>query len=172
MGVAPRARLTRGRRGLEVEEDLEHERLEQRLQRAGRWLCLAFVLAAALGVTGPGWLSENVISDGALSMRYDRTIHRGQPNELGLTIDATGAHDELAIWFARSWLDGVTVELLEPSPLRSVIEPDRVVHMFATNGEGRVRLRVRARARRMGVLDGSCGVAGAPSLAFRQFVLP
>jgi hypothetical protein len=126
------------------------------------------VLAAGLGVFGDGPLADARVGDERLSARYQRMAREAAPTTLTLT--GTPERGVLRLWIARSYLDGVEVERIEPEPERVVIEADRQVFEWPAGGDiAEVRFELLPSG--PGWLRGRAG-AGASSIALAQWVFP
>ncbi len=153
--------------GLDIEQNLAHERLEWKLQRIGWSVCLMLIGAAALGVTGPGPMNRVRAEDGGLELCYGRVLHLGEPHEVELaTTERTDT-----IWFDEDWFAAMKVELVWPVPERTTMERGRAFLTFRRSPSEPFVVRLRMRAQRSGVLRGEVGI-DERALSFRQTVLP
>jgi len=158
---------------LEIEEDERHERAESGLLLGGRVLLLGFLLAAALGFTGPGWWSSQHVTKEGVAIHYARSIHRRAPADVVLEIDSRFVRDgEVGVWLSGAWLGEVQGEEWRPAPATSRVEPDRTVWTFAAGGAGPVTLRWTSERRSFGSVRGELGVLDGPSFELHQFAFP
>lgn len=158
---------------LELEQDERHERWERRAFGVGKCLCAAFVLAAALGITGPGWLSERRVASGGVELTYSKNVHRARTTTLVLAIDAEHARDgELRLRLPRAWLEEMRLEQVEPTPLRNTLLDDERELVFAVAGSGRLQLSLRVEPRGWGRVTGEVAVVGGPRIPLKQLVFP
>ena len=108
------------------------QRLEWFLQRVG-WALWALVLVAGLaGLLGSGPLSstESISADGTLAVSYDRYLHYHSPSSWKLTLKPEEATGEFEVEIARSLLDAVEVQRVEPEPFKCELRDDSVVYSF------------------------------------------
>lgn len=160
-----------GPRAAEIDQDLRQERLEWRAQRIGWLLLFLFVLASAVGLTGPGALSSTQATARDVSVAFDRIVHREAPHELEVTV-GPGAGPDVELSIEGSWVDAQAVEEIVPEPARSEAEPGCLRLVFERAPDKPLRVRIRSLPRRMGSLEGRLVVDGAQALDFHQSVLP
>jgi hypothetical protein len=161
---------------LEIDQDLDYQRREWRLQRVG-WVCMAVVVAAALaGLLGRGPLSDATAeaAGGTLRVGYNRFAHRHAPEELRITAAAGLAEGgELRLVIGRAFLDGVEVTSVSPAPLRVEAGPDDHTFVFrVSEPSAPVGLTLHYEPDATGRRPGRVGVAGRAAAEFRQFVYP
>ena len=158
---------------LELEQDERHERWERRALGVGKCLCAAFVLAAALGITGPGWLSHRRVASGGVELIYSQNVHRARTTTLELAIDAEHARDgELRLRLPRAWLEQMRLEEIEPPPLRDTLLDEERELVFAVAGSRRLQLSLHVEPRGWGRVAGEVAVVGGPRIPWKQVVFP
>jgi hypothetical protein len=124
-------------RNLDLTTDPSFQSAEWRAQRLG-WIVWSLVLlAAALGLLGPGWLSdvEHRSTDGKYTIRYERFLHYHNPSQLEVYVTHPPRSGEWTIKLDRALLDRVQIERIEPEAERSVIEADGVSYVFQSDAE-------------------------------------
>ncbi len=77
--------------GLDLDDDADFERRDRQLTRVGWILLTAFVLAAFVGLLGPGPLSARTptSADGALGVEYHAIGHIEADDSMSLLLDAS-----------------------------------------------------------------------------------
>ena len=107
---------------LEIDEDLDFQRGEWRVQNV-LWIVSAILLVLALiGFFGGGPISSttNASDDGAVSVNYHRFVRHDGRAALNFRVDATGASSqEVEIWIDQEFLDNVEVETVSPAVRRT-----------------------------------------------------
>lgn len=127
-------------RSLEINEDLEFQRREWRVQRLAWWLLAGFVVAAALGVFGSGPLSHAAVEDatGALRVEYERFLRVGSPHRLSIRARTSGSETPTGFRLVmnRTYFDAMQVDRVLPEPLEVAIGPEDVTLRFAPAASG------------------------------------
>jgi hypothetical protein len=156
-----------------VREDMPLQLRAWRVERVG-WCCLlAVVLLALAGIFGKGPLSSAKASsaDGRLQVEYQRVARNGAHSELLIEVQGAGER-QVEIDLSGELFDGVSIETIEPQPLRSATSDGSGQRLLAAaDSQGRVRLRLDMRAEGIGRYDASIG-AGAQRVALQQLILP
>ena len=158
---------------LQIDQDVEFQRREWRMERIG-WAALAtFVVAAAGGAFGDGPMSHASASDdsGQLLIHYDRFVRASAPAELRLQIvPAAAKNGELTVWADWSYLRHVEVSSIVPEPTRVEQHSQRVVYVFAVpQAVESAEIAFRYRPTRAGRLYGRFGVSNEAAATVRQF---
>jgi hypothetical protein len=125
------------RRELEIEEDLAFQRRQWRFERMGALALLLFLVAAALGLFGPGaFATGRVVAAGrALELEYPRFARMQTPLRLRVSVrPAELAGGELRVWLSSEYLERVTLAHVTPEPLRTELDADGVTYVFAWGG--------------------------------------
>jgi hypothetical protein len=154
---------------LQLHEDLRFQAREWRWQRLGRWLLLAFVVAAAAGLFGGGPLSSAVASadGGALNIEYERFARAGAA--MRLSIEDRAAAQPVAMRVNRAYFDQLRIDRITPEPTAITIESDDAVLLFDRVGVAPFTIVIDGQLRRPGRLRATVRTAGAA--AFSQFVI-
>ncbi|MDG9925668.1 MULTISPECIES: hypothetical protein [unclassified Pseudomonas] len=156
-----------------VRENMPLQLRVWRLERLG-WCCLlAVVLLALAGVFGKGPLSTAKASsaDGRLQVEYQRIARNGAHSELLIHVQKAGER-QLEIDLSGDLFDGVSIEAIEPQPLRSATSDGSGQRLLAAaDGQGRVRLRLHLRAEGVGRYGARID-SGTQHVALRQLILP
>ena len=118
-------------RELEIDQDLAFQRREWTIQRAGWWLMLAFVVAAATGLFGGGFLSQATAGepDGPLWVEYERFDRQGRVSRTQIHVRPP-AGPGFQLRLNRDYFDAIRVERLTPEPETLEVGPSEVVFHF------------------------------------------
>ncbi|HEU4742787.1 MAG TPA: hypothetical protein VFS50_14435 [Meiothermus sp.] len=161
-------------RELEDPAKLEFQRRQWRAQRVAWGILVVLVLAALLGLFGPGVLSgvETATGDGALRAEYHRFVRYEDPTRLELQVRPTGG-EELRIWLSREYVQGSGIQQVVPQPESVEAGPDRYTYVFRLeNPSGPVSISYELMPVRMGRLGGQVGLEGREAVQVGQFVYP
>jgi hypothetical protein len=159
---------------LEIESDDTFRRRESAAESVG-WLLLVLVLLAALvGLLGPGPLSAGQARSpsGRVSVHYQRVAHREADDTVTIEL-ARDAGDTalLTIGLGGDWLEELDLRGITPEPSEQVGTPDGLELRIPTSGSGRVRVVLALRTGDLGTTHATVRVGGE-DVSFTQFVLP
>lgn len=162
--------------GLEVEEDMQHERRAWRLQRIGRIGLAVFLVLAFLGFTGSGPLSNASASseDDALSVSFERfdRINSMSTFEVHYTPELV-SEGELQIWLSANFLTNIQLEQIIPEPDSVELDSERYVYTFAVTSLDRPPpVSFHFRPEKPGIARSNVGIVDGPDIAIRQIVFP
>jgi hypothetical protein len=108
-------------------------------------------------------------------VEYNRFERYQGPTELKIHIAPGAVRDsQIRIWIARSLLDHLEIERIEPRPERMELGSNRHGLVFAAshlNGPSSVIIRYLP-DRRFGRVEGEIGVEGGPTVTLSQFIYP
>jgi hypothetical protein len=116
---------------LELVEDIDAEKLEWRIQRAG-WLAIAAVVVAGLlGLLGPGPMSSRSTTDaeGKLRLEYKRFLRFQAPSDLRVDIKPTG-ENKAELWINSDFIENVQVKTIVPPPQRAEFSNGGINYTF------------------------------------------
>jgi hypothetical protein len=163
-------------RGIDLENHDALQQTEWRTQRVCWFLWSAIIVAAGLGLLGPGPLSaaRNSNADGALTVTYDRFLHYHHPTELRITIGgATGVGDEVKLKLNQALLNRIRIQRIEPEPVRASLAGDGIVYAFSASDSTDLREIVfHVDFERIGRSRGTIAVNGKAPIVVSQFVYP
>jgi hypothetical protein len=129
---------------LDIDQDLEFQRREWKVQRIGWALMLLVILAALGGLFGRGPLSRAVAGrpGDPLRVEYDRFVRRHSSQSLTLLLspDAVNA-GEARIHVDSALIAGLEIRHLTPAPERQEATPDGIVATFRL-GDARAPHRI------------------------------
>jgi hypothetical protein len=164
--------------GLEIDQDLDFQRRSWIVQRIGWALMFLIVLAAVLGLLGPGRLSHGrADAPGAMSVEYQRLSLYETPDTLTVRLEpAVTAQDTVRVALDRGFLDSAKMTSVLPPPVRVEAAAGRLVYVFAVAERGTpMTITFGFEPQVIGPRRGVVALEGAPaggSVTFRQFVYP
>jgi hypothetical protein len=162
-------------RTLDLASDASFQKIEWRAQRWGWTVWLVVVVSAALGLIGPGWLSDvqRRSPDGQLVVRYGRFLHYHNPTELEISLTAPPPSGQWKITLSRALLDRLQITRIEPEPERNEIEADGVSYFFRSDAHAAsAKVVFHVEYERYGRASGTVALAGAEPVSVDQFVYP
>lgn len=162
---------------IEIDEDMDFQRVSWKVQRAGWVLMLLFIVAGFLGLFGNGPISSARAGDeaSALLVEYDRFIRVHAPAATTFRIgnDAVFPDSTVRLWVDRSWLSAFEVRAITPEPVRAETEGRRVVYVFRVLPPASpLRITMDMEARRTGRITGEVGLTNGPAFRISQFAYP
>ena len=161
---------------LQLSTDDRFQRAEWFAQRVGWALWIAVIIAAGLGLLGPGWLSDRRLTaaDGALTLDYERFVHYHNPSQLEVTFEgAPNAANQWTLLLGKPLLDRMQILRIEPEPVHQEVRANGASYTFAATADaagGRVVFHVEYQ--RYGEVKGSVALREGTPLRFSQFVYP
>jgi hypothetical protein len=117
--------------GLQINQDLEFQRREWRVQHVGWWVLTSFVVAAAAGLFGNGPVSHARVGDPTrLSVEYDRFTRLGAHTRLVVqgALPVTDGPVELSL--DRTYFESFRVVRITPEPQGIAIGEQSVTLRF------------------------------------------
>ena len=120
----------------EIENQAENMRFQQKewlFQRIGWALMLLLIVAAMLGLTGPGLLSNVTLGDenSPVRIQYNRFDHWHRDGTMILTIHPSVVQDGAArIWLSKNIFEKIDHVRLHPMPESMHLSGDRVIYTF------------------------------------------
>jgi hypothetical protein len=159
---------------LAVERDLPFQRRQWVAERIG-WTVMAVLLLAALtGILGRGPLSKAQAShpDGLLTLEYEWLARFQAPSELRVHLRPAPAAEEVFVSIPQSYLEGISVQEIEPEPASVRLGGDHLAYRFLVEpGTQSMEVRFRVKMETVGRLAGSVASEDV-SVSFRQFIFP
>jgi hypothetical protein len=159
-----------------VAEDIVLERRGWVFERVGWALMAIILLAAVLGLFGPGVLgpARAQSNDGMLGFEYHRFWRAQSPMQIRVTVRREAAQDGIVrLDLSRAFLDRVRVEQVVPATRREEVSGEFVTYDVAIAPEDSVStILIHLMATRFGTVRGSVGLHGGDAVAFRQFIHP
>jgi hypothetical protein len=153
---------------IQIEQDLNFQRREWKIQRVG-WIAMALVIIAALlGAFGTGPLSSATIETEGLRLEHERFCRLERATELRFTIGGTGAPVLLLI--GSGYLNRVMIERITPEPAKVEAVSDGVVFEFFLRGPATVTFHLTPK--KFGLASGKARLGQAAPITFTQFIYP
>jgi hypothetical protein len=160
--------------GLQLHQDMTHQRREWRVQRIAWVLMGLLMLAALLGLLGPGPLSHADVSAAALRVEYSRFEHMQAPGELRIELPADAVQaGTVRLRLNRGFVEQVDLERIDPEPRASAADSDGLIYEFDTRrSPGPVAVVVYYKYRTFGHMPVHVAMEGGPAVSFAQWVYP
>ena len=174
MNATPSGETSSGDR-LEVHDDLEFQRKTWRFERIGWAVMGLIVLAALLGLTGSGWLSQTIATNAQLRVEYDRFLRMEAPVVFKLHIGpASVSADAVVLRVDAAFVEDFDIERVVPEPAAWRLTPEGAELRFAASGEGPLGVvNLRLQPQRYGPGTATIGLADQqPPVRLRYFVYP
>jgi hypothetical protein len=157
---------------LQVHQDLRHSAREFIVERVG-WCAFGLILVAALlGLLGPGLLSRAIAEQGELRVEYDRFIRHQAPTEI--RVHARPQDDgKIHLRINREYLERMDLTSVQPPPASVQGGPSE--HTFIVDWPDRSRpatLTLRVEARAYGLVPIQIGAAEGRPVRGWQIVYP
>lgn len=159
---------------LEIDQDLDVQRREWRVEKIAWVVFICVLLAGLLGLLGSGPLARAVAGEegSALWVEYPRLARHLAPDRMRVHAAHDGERD-VRIWIERDYLERLDHALFSPEPESSEGLPDRVVYTFRPiSGANELTVELRFELADVGLLHARLGAVDGPSLEFRQLVFP
>lgn len=161
---------------LELDEDIPLQRRLWIMQRIGRWMMLAIILAAGLGLLGmAGPLSQAIAgTESAFQVEYLRLVRRAAPVDLRVRIWPSRLREGKArIWFDQDFISQFKIQPINPEPENVRVEDGTVVFEFPAKSEAKAfECTFHLTSKNVGTIQGRVGVVGFESVDIRQFGFP
>lgn len=160
--------------GIDLDTDPDFERRDRQVTRVGWILLTAFVLAAFVGLLGPGPLSarSTASTDGALAIEHHAIGHIEADDSMSLLLDgATVVDGTVAVELTGSWFAEVDLTTISPAPAAERLVPGGAVLEFDVERPGELEVLLHFRAKTIGQL-GLTATSGDSSVTVNQFILP
>jgi hypothetical protein len=153
---------------LQIDEDLNFQRREWKIQRVA-WVAMALlIIAALLGVFGTGPLSSATIEREGLRLEHERFCRWQRGTDLRFTIGGTG--DPVLLLLGSEYLDRVKIERITPEPGKVEAVSDGVVFQFFLQGPAAVTFHLTPK--KFGLVSGKARLDQAAPITFTQFIYP
>jgi hypothetical protein len=123
--------MTGSKDGLEIRQDLPFQRKEWRVQKIVWVFVAAMLVAAVVGLVGPGPLSSASARTARFQVRYLRFARWQAPQSLVVTAGGQGS-GTLRLSFNRSFLDSMAVQQITPEPASVKASSAGFVYTFTT----------------------------------------
>jgi len=156
--------------GLQVNEDMDFQRLEWRIERIG-WVMLALIIIAALlGLLGNGPLSSSAKTAGSLQVEYDRFLHRDAPSSYRIHLKPRDAATDIHL--NREFLDSAKLDQIVPQPAEAELATDGILLRFKSSPLAAGVVTIPFEAKTIGVLQTRISVGNETPIHLSHFVYP
>ena len=160
---------------LEVNQDLKHQRLEWKVERAG-WIVMAlFILAALAGLLGRGPLSDSVAGErgSRLWAEYQRFARYQAPAIIRVHLTPGDSPEgKVRLRLNRDFIERIELRLVDPEPEIVAADAGGMVYTFLLAAGQPTTVTYHLEANAFGSLPVSLAVEGGDALSFRQFIYP
>jgi hypothetical protein len=162
--------------GLQLDEDIIGQERAWRLERFGWAVMAVTVLAALVGLFGPGPLSHSNASspDGTLQVQYERFVRMGDTLEMQVQVSGPLARrDELRLRVGAGILEAFQVQQLTPEPSESLPTGEDAILVYMLSGQDdQVTVTFNLQPQAIGPTASHIEVTGGPIVEFSQFLYP
>lgn len=160
---------------LDLSADDAFQRREWKAQRIGWIVWTLVVVAAFLGLLGPGWLSSTsrTAKDGTFSVAFDRFLHYHNPSRIDVTLNKLSPEEDFELSVANSLLDGLAILRIEPEPLSHRVGERGVTYAFKRDRDGNAaKVVFHVEYEEYWNAEGEVALVGSTPLVVKQFVFP
>jgi hypothetical protein len=164
--MAAKAKTT----GLQINEDMDFQRLEWRIERIGWGIIALIIIAALLGLLGNGPLSAAVKTGGSLQVEYDRFLHRDAPSSY--RIHFTPPDADTAIHLNHQFLEAVKLDQIVPQPSEVELGTDGILLRFRSRPSVTGVVTIPFEPQTMGLLHTRIRVASEKPVTLIHIVYP
>jgi hypothetical protein len=134
------------------------------------------LLAASLGLLGPGWLSRRVVASpgGELVVAYDRFLHYHHPSEIEISCRGLRlVEGKFHVTVDQALLDRVQILRIEPEPDEQHATAHGVAYAFRGDAAATAaKIVFHVKYQRYGSAVGHVALGGRDPATLRQFVYP
>jgi hypothetical protein len=160
---------------LQINQDLAHERIEWKIERAG-WIVMALVLLAALvGLLGRGRFSVAVAGEkgSTLWVEYNRFERYQAATMLRIHLGAASRDGKARLWLNREYVENIEIHHIDPEPETVEVLHDRFIYSFnLPDGAQPSAVTYYFEGNAFGRILISVGMDGGSQLNFPQFFYP
>lgn len=162
------------RKELDLAEDMRHQRREWKAEHVGWWVMGAILLAALLGLAGPGPLSLTTTGTPGsnLWVEHQRFARYQAPMEIKVHFRQPMQDDEIRIAMDREFYASTESEI-SPPPEKTELRGDRVSFVFpARSASGHTGIIFRAKPTQRGSHRVRIWLDDEHSVTLRIFIFP
>jgi hypothetical protein len=163
---------------LEINEDINHQRRLWRFQTVGRVLMALVLVAALLGLLGPGLLSNGASTDspqaGLGVKQYERFLRFMKPTTLRIGLEPGAVTErEARVWMDRQYAESVQFQRVTPQPESVEAGPEGLTYVFNVEDSNQpTAFTFDLQPQKMGLLEGRVGLEDEEPVSFTQVVYP
>ncbi|MEA2510189.1 MAG: hypothetical protein QOG21_2271 [Actinomycetota bacterium] len=168
--------MTGSKDGLQIGQDLDFQRKEWRVQRIVWLFVVAILVAAVIGLIGPGPLSSTSAGPAGFRVHYLRFARWQAPQSLVVSVGSQRS-GTLQLSFNRSFLDSMAVQQVTPQPAGVKVSATGFLFTFdATSGTVPADITFDLQPNSMGTLHGTISLSASggrtSSVDISQLVYP
>lgn len=160
---------------IELDQDLDFEERQWKVQRVGWAIGALLIVAALVGVFGSGPLSSATAgNDQSLVVHHERFIRHTGDGDITLVIAGDQAvAGEVEFWVDANWLGAIQILGISPEPVDVRADGDRQIYVFAVDDPAQAfEVSIRFTPRQMGFVRAEFGVNDGAAVSFTQFSYP
>jgi hypothetical protein len=158
-----------------AEADPRERRRARIVHHIGSGLFAAVLLAALIGLMGPGPLSETRRSstNGTVNVDYQRFVRYQGPVETRLSIArAATKNGEVQLSLSRAFVEHVELRRIEPEPASQSAGDEFFTYTIRVESNAPVKIYLRYKANHYGSLAYRIRVGTEPQVALSHFAFP
>jgi hypothetical protein len=161
---------------LEIDQDLEFQKAEWRMERVAWFAGLAILVLGLLGLFGTGPISSATAgdNDGPIAVDYQRFVRHDGEMSLTFTIASNQVKEgQVEVWISEPYLGKVEIEQFSHEPDEVRNEGDRTVFVFLAEDTGEpFSATISMRSQVIGRLSGDIGIVDGSQLNVSQLSYP
>lgn len=159
---------------LQIDDDMDFQRKEWRIERIAWIIMVLLALAGLLGLFGEGPLSNVNAANGPIEVQYDRFERLLSPAQMVVQVGPAGAqNEEVRLRVGRKLLDGLQVQNITPQPDSMELMPEEIVYVFnVKEPNAPMRITFDMQTAKAGSHGGQIGIENGAAVDVRQFIYP
>jgi hypothetical protein len=156
---------------------MQFQRRTWAIERVAWVIMVLLVLVSVAGLFAAGPLSTAAVSDeaGLVHVRYERFVRFSAPSLLRIEL-APGAvpSSTVALELGRTLTAAIQIERVQPEPSRERAGADGGLLLEFEVAEPRrpALVQIFVKPKEIGLVEGTIGLRGQPSVRFTQFIYP
>ena len=143
-----KSRIERINAPLQLDEDIDLHVTGWLVQRVGWCVMFVFLVLAALGFFGDGWLSDKSVAVNGTTISYEHFLRRENDTVMEIIAEAVDGNIQLSIGpdFTRTY----EIESIFPEPAEQIMRNNDTVFIFPATGRGQITLFLKVRKQMVG----------------------
>lgn len=154
---------------LEIDQDIQHEKIEWKIQRVAWIFMLLLLVVALLGLFGGGFFSPRNLYNRDLQVNFESFLRVDAPFRMDVKVLNTDEQPELLI--SRDYLKHFEIESIQPEP-EQVSTKGEFQHFRFNRLESGTHILFDLKPRDMGGIEGQMGADSQSLLPVHHFVYP
>ncbi|HSH31238.1 MAG TPA: hypothetical protein VK963_01075 [Candidatus Saccharimonadales bacterium] len=156
---------------IQVGEDLAHQGLFWKIERAGWAVLLLVLMGALLGYSGAGGpLNQAVAQTEGLELEYDRFMRQLAPSQLKVKL-APASAETVSFSLSQDYLDQLQIQNITPQPDSITATGDKLQYQFAATPGSSLTVTFDIQPSAVGLLSGDIS-RNDENASFKQVVYP